>query len=94
MPLVSVLLVLRIRATHASLPVFLTAGEICAMKELPLAFGDENTIAEGLMREVDVLAMLDHDNIVRYLGSSRQNDSLQIMMEYVAGACAIVAPFT
>ncbi len=40
---------------------------------------------EALMQEIELMQELSHPNIVRYLGSERREDTLNIFMEFVSG---------
>lgn len=40
---------------------------------------------ESLMQEIQLMQELSHPNIVRYLGSERRGDLLNIFMEFVSG---------
>ena len=39
---------------------------------------------KSLIMEIDLLSMLDHPNIVRYLGAGRTTTKLNIFLEYVS----------
>jgi hypothetical protein len=56
-------------------------GDFFAIKELTLLAVSNAEI----MKEVSVLSMLDHPNIVRYHGMFQQADTFNIVMEYVSG---------
>jgi serine/threonine protein kinase len=68
--------------------VNLETGELMAMKQISLiefyldsAQEDINEIEQ----EVEILSRLNHKNIVRYLGTRKDEKSLNIFMEYVSG---------
>ncbi|XP_028783754.1 MAP3K epsilon protein kinase 1-like [Neltuma alba] len=57
-------------------------GDFVAIKQVSL----ENIAQEDLniiMQEIDLLKMLNHKNIVKYLGSSKTKTHLHIILEYV-----------
>ncbi|XP_043707294.1 MAP3K epsilon protein kinase 1-like isoform X2 [Telopea speciosissima] len=57
-------------------------GDFVAIKQVSL----ENIAQEGLniiMQEIDLLKILNHKNIVKYLGSSKTKTHLHIILEYV-----------
>lgn len=66
----------------------LDTGELMAMKQIPIIglslFSAQERIKE-LETEVEILSKLRHKNIVRYLGTSKDEDYLMIFMEYVSG---------
>ncbi|XP_010546855.1 PREDICTED: mitogen-activated protein kinase kinase kinase 3 isoform X2 [Tarenaya hassleriana] len=68
----------------------LDSGELLAVKQVliaPNSASKEKT--QGHIRELEeevrLLKNLSHPNIVRYLGTVRENDSLNILMEFVPG---------
>ncbi|KAJ1423771.1 Serine/threonine-protein kinase, active site [Sesbania bispinosa] len=68
----------------------LDSGELIAVKQVLIAPGTaskENTQANirELEEEVKLLKNLKHPNIVRYLGTAREEDSLNILLEFVPG---------
>lgn len=68
--------------------VNLETGELMAMKQIPLiefTFDSAQEEISELEREVEILSRLNHKNIVRYLGTRKDERSLNIFMEYVAG---------
>lgn len=62
----------------------LDTGELMAIKQL-----DTNQLSKkemmALENEVNMMRGLYHENIVRYLGTDRADDTLSIFMEYVPG---------
>lgn len=67
-------------------------AELMAVKqvELPTTAGTaidskKNNMVEALKREIALLRDLKHPNIVQYLGSSSENNYLNIFLEYVPG---------
>eukprot|EP01104_Vermistella_antarctica_P006398 TRINITY_DN170_c0_g1_i1.p1 TRINITY_DN170_c0_g1~~TRINITY_DN170_c0_g1_i1.p1 ORF type:complete len:723 (-),score=179.86 TRINITY_DN170_c0_g1_i1:58-2226(-) len=64
-------------------------GELLAVKQISLDEDVPNPEmrkeVEALQREVGILKNLRHDNIVRYYGTSCENDKLNIFLEYVPG---------
>ncbi|KAL2324366.1 hypothetical protein Fmac_023424 [Flemingia macrophylla] len=68
----------------------LDSGELIAIKQVLIAPGNaykENTQANirELEEEIKLLKNLTHPNIVRYLGTAREEDSLNILLEFVPG---------
>eukprot|EP01012_Entosiphon_sulcatum_P012460 TRINITY_DN17812_c0_g1_i1.p1 TRINITY_DN17812_c0_g1~~TRINITY_DN17812_c0_g1_i1.p1 ORF type:complete len:890 (+),score=99.80 TRINITY_DN17812_c0_g1_i1:44-2671(+) len=57
-------------------------GQLVAIKELS---GMEDGDSKAILREVQLIAPLQHPHIVRYLGSNISGDKLYIVLEYVAG---------
>jgi serine/threonine protein kinase len=64
-------------------------GELFAMKQVKLTQEAGNRqvrkAVESLMQEIELMQELSHPNIVRYLGSERRGDTLNIFMEFVSG---------
>eukprot|EP00826_Nyctotherus_ovalis_P001788 TRINITY_DN10317_c0_g1_i7.p1 TRINITY_DN10317_c0_g1~~TRINITY_DN10317_c0_g1_i7.p1 ORF type:complete len:297 (-),score=86.15 TRINITY_DN10317_c0_g1_i7:135-1025(-) len=63
-------------------------GEVMAVKQVPLVnIAGANTLEKirALEVEIDILSRLQHKNIVRYIGSSRKKDNLNILLEYEGG---------
>jgi serine/threonine protein kinase len=65
-------------------------GELVAVKQVSFAKDEalQGRVAEhikALEAEVEVLKTLQHENIVRYLGTEITEDSLHIFLEYVPG---------
>ncbi|XAR57224.1 Mitogen-activated protein kinase kinase kinase [Bertholletia excelsa] len=68
----------------------LDSGELLAVKQVSIATGNaskEKTQAHirELEEEVKLLKNLSHPNIVRYLGTVREEESLNILLEFVPG---------
>ncbi|KAG9135557.1 hypothetical protein Leryth_002298 [Lithospermum erythrorhizon] len=68
----------------------LDSGELLAVKEVSIASHSasrEKTQAHirELEEEVNLLKNLSHPNIVRYLGTAREEESLNILLEFVPG---------
>ena len=72
------------------------AGNECALKEVSLVpmgwegvvtVSDKSTklAVRALMREVEVLAMLSHPNVVHYLAAIELPHGISLFMEYVRG---------
>ncbi|KAH7842532.1 hypothetical protein Vadar_006465 [Vaccinium darrowii] len=68
----------------------LDSGELLAVKQVSIAANSaskEKTQAHirELEEEVNLLKNLSHPNIVRYLGTAREEESLNILLEFVPG---------
>ncbi|KAM3707387.1 hypothetical protein ACB098_02G022900 [Castanea mollissima] len=68
----------------------LDSGELLAVKQVSITMNSaskEKTQAHirELEEEVKLLKNLSHPNIVRYLGTAREHDSLNILLEFVPG---------
>ncbi|KAK7280173.1 hypothetical protein RJT34_25235 [Clitoria ternatea] len=75
---------------HVYMGMNLDSGELIAIKQVLIASGSaskENTQANirELEEEVKLLKNLKHPNIVRYLGTAREEDSFNILLEFVPG---------
>lgn len=61
-------------------------GELMAVKEVDLPReGSRDKVANALKQEMNLLRDLDHENIVRYLGSASDATKMFIFLEYVPG---------
>lgn len=61
-------------------------GELIAIKQISVLHTQENKSSiDHIQQEIDILSQLHHKNIVRYLGTSRDDQHLNIFLEYVAG---------
>ncbi|KAM4697907.1 mitogen-activated protein kinase kinase kinase 19 [Rhinophrynus dorsalis] len=63
-------------------------GELIAAKQVVLDASDPSTAEKEyrkLQEEVDLLKALEHENIVGYLGTCRQDNLVTIFMEFVPG---------
>jgi len=63
-------------------------GEVMAVKQVPISdITGSNTLEKikALEIEIDILSQLNHKNIVRYIGSSREDDNFNIFLEYEGG---------
>ena len=62
-------------------------GELFAVKQIPSQgpCGDLSQGLDTLAREVDLMRELRHENIVRYLGTEREEGTLYVFLEYVPG---------
>ncbi len=68
------------------------AGEMFAVKELPIdraTMGGQSAIVADLMREITVMASIEHPHIVRYFGTQRTTDKLYLFTEFVTGELAL-----
>lgn len=66
----------------------LETGELMAVKQIPLiefSYGSAHERIKEIQEEVEILSRLQHKNIVRYLGTKKDDQHLLIFMEYVAG---------
>ncbi|GFP84003.1 mitogen-activated protein kinase kinase kinase npk1 [Phtheirospermum japonicum] len=67
----------------------LDSGELLAVKEVAIAANNSSKKTQEyigeLEKEVNLLKNLSHPNIVRYLGTAREDDSLNILLEFVPG---------
>ena len=65
-----------------------SSGRVVAVKHLSLKEADGTNISRdkvaNLVAEVGVMKKLNHTNIVKYIGAYRNEDSLNIVMEYIA----------
>jgi len=61
-----------------------TTGELLAIKQFFLADGSKKEVDE-LQREINVMWELNHENIVRYRGTTKTDKYLYIILEYVTG---------
>ena len=70
-------------------------GELLAIQEIPVGGPGSDSIRRGIamtgttlehvMREVNMMRSLQHENIVQYLGTSFDDGKLYILLEYVSG---------
>lgn len=62
-------------------------GELIAVKQvtIPRENADASAKVTALQKEIELMQDLDHENIVRYLGSERVDDKLNIFLEYQSG---------
>ncbi|RKP18977.1 kinase [Rozella allomycis CSF55] len=63
-------------------------GTLMAVKTVDLSNDSciqKTKTVESLEKEIEVLKTLKHDNIVRYLGATRDETKLNILLEYVPG---------
>ncbi|GJN90646.1 hypothetical protein Rhopal_003658-T1 [Rhodotorula paludigena] len=66
-------------------------GSLMAVKQVELPTGNSHNeerkkgMLEALEREIELLKVLQHDNIVQYLDSSTDDKHLNIFLEYVPG---------
>ncbi len=66
------------------------SGELMAIKQVSLSGGHEHEkkrleAVSALQREIEVMKLLQHENIVKYLGTETTDDRLNIFLEYVSG---------
>ena len=63
-------------------------GEVMAVKQVPIMDIEETNTLEkikALEVEIEILSRLQHRNIVRYIGFSREEDYFNIFLEYEGG---------
>ncbi|KAG7700613.1 hypothetical protein KL911_000193 [Ogataea haglerorum] len=63
-------------------------GELMAVKQVSLPRSSEDTkqtMVNALKQELSLLRVMNHENIVRYLGSSADSDNIYIFLEYIPG---------
>ncbi|RIA83012.1 kinase-like domain-containing protein [Glomus cerebriforme] len=66
-------------------------GELMAIKQVELPTGQsaneerKRSMLDALQREISLLQELHHENIVQYLGSQHDEETLNIFLEYVPG---------
>ncbi|CAG8705045.1 3042_t:CDS:10 [Gigaspora margarita] len=66
-------------------------GELMAVKQVELPTGTsaheerKKSMVNALQREIALLKELQHENIVQYLGSQHDDETLNIFLEYVPG---------
>ncbi|CAD8205401.1 unnamed protein product [Paramecium octaurelia] len=65
------------------------SGQIMAVKQVFIKSGDENKV-QSIQREIEILSKLQHPHIVRYYGSERKKDQLNIFLEYVSGGSVLM----
>ncbi|CAK60937.1 unnamed protein product (macronuclear) [Paramecium tetraurelia] len=65
------------------------SGQIMAVKQVFIKSGDENKV-QSIQREIEILSKLQHLHIVRYYGSERKKDQLNIFLEYVSGGSVLM----
>jgi serine/threonine protein kinase len=63
-------------------------GETMAVKQIPIVglhYEDAQERLSEIQEEIEILSQLHHKNIVSYLGSSRDQEHLNIFLEHCAG---------
>lgn len=70
-------------------------GELMAVKQVainkkgPYSSSLQNNVIDALEHEMSLLKELNHENIVRYLGASTEENYLNIFLEYVPGGSVL-----
>eukprot|EP01062_Namystynia_karyoxenos_P038130 TRINITY_DN276_c0_g2_i1.p1 TRINITY_DN276_c0_g2~~TRINITY_DN276_c0_g2_i1.p1 ORF type:complete len:1283 (+),score=354.61 TRINITY_DN276_c0_g2_i1:119-3850(+) len=59
----------------------MTGGKM-AVKVIPIVAGVDQERERAVLREVELMAQLDHDNILRYFYAERSDEELNIFMEF------------
>jgi serine/threonine protein kinase len=59
-------------------------SQLIAVKQVKLISAKKETLKK-LEEEIQIMAKLDHENIVRYLGSEKKDGSLFIFIDYIPG---------
>eukprot|EP01155_Anaeramoeba_flamelloides_P051801 Anaeramoba_flamelloidesc42539_g1_i7.p1 GENE.c42539_g1_i7~~c42539_g1_i7.p1 ORF type:complete len:385 (+),score=87.06 c42539_g1_i7:115-1269(+) len=62
----------------------LDSGELIAVKQIPQCEHNPKEM-DQLQKEVKLMAQLEHENIVKYLGTSKDKDFVNIFLEYIPG---------
>lgn len=64
------------------------SGALMAVKQVPIKLDDaeKQRQAKALEREIAMMTVLSHPNIVKIIGSEIKDDKINILMEYVPGA--------
>ena len=62
-------------------------GELIAVKQVRLNTAEEQEQAAAIQNEIGLMENLRHPNIVSLLGTQRNGNKLNILMEYVPGKC-------
>ncbi|MDX9991511.1 MAG: serine/threonine-protein kinase, partial [Anaerolineales bacterium] len=62
-----------------------THGRPVAIKVLPPSFAEDEQFKRRFMREAEIIAALDHPNIVKILNYGEENGTCYIVMEYLDG---------
>eukprot|EP01137_Pigoraptor_chileana_P011611 Opistho-2@62749 len=72
----------------------LETGELMAVKKVPLTIEYSGEL-RAMEKEINLLSTLHHDNIVHYMGTARDDQCLNIFLEYVPGGsiASLVAKF-
>jgi mitogen-activated protein kinase kinase kinase 3 len=64
------------------------SGKLMAIKQIKINMQNEETFAQKfaqIRKEIMFLETVEHEHIVKYMGSETTNDYLYIFMEYVPG---------
>ncbi|KAJ3450229.1 mitogen-activated protein kinase kinase kinase a [Anaeramoeba flamelloides] len=62
----------------------LDSGELIAVKQIPQCEHNPKEM-DQLQKEVKLMSQLEHENIVKYLGTSKDKDFVNIFLEYIPG---------